>query len=253
MITRGTPADDYREHLHRWSCMLSGYRLEEFQAELATNPAGEGARLHLANSVDERRNTVRQELALVALAFPDLDEQIEAFLRSSPRTAFDLECSDTEDCLRWMADTLPLTPRQACFVGYQLGELAVLALARRDRGGYLGFQRLLGDGPAGWEHLAEPGARPILHLNPTRVWWRLVTPGSASDPSGEPRDVLFYAAGGGVRCLLPDPEQMDLVRKLIDSAPCTLEAWAAHAGHAGGAVRELAARLAHDGFVAVTV
>src|SRR5262249_19107743 len=206
MISDGTSVDDYRKHLHRWSCMLSSHRVEQFQAELATNPAGEGARLHLANSVKERRDGVRQELGLVALAFPDLDVQIDAFLRSDPRTAFDLEHSDTENCLRWMADTLPLTPQQASFVGYQLAEFAVLALARRDRREYVRFQRLLG-GSAGEEHLAKPEARSILHVNPTRVCQRMVVPQPVSDRPGGPHDVLFYAAGGVVRYLTLDPEQ----------------------------------------------
>jgi hypothetical protein len=243
---------DYSEQLHRWSCMLSGHRLEEFHVELARNPAGEGARLHLANAVGDRRDMLRRALGLVALAFPNLDAQLDAFLRSSPFTAFDLENSDAENCLRWMADTLPLTPRQASFVGYQLGELAVEALARRDRGGYVRFQRMLGHGPIGWEHPAQPGAGPILHVNPTRAWRRLVTPGSASDGPGEPRDALFYAAGGAVRYLPPDPETAELVRKLIELAPCPLEEWAAHAGDAGESVRGLAARLAREGFLAVT-
>lgn len=252
MIAHGTPADDYREDLHRWSCMLSSHRVEQFQAELATNPAGEGARMHLTNSVSERRNMVRQELGLVALVFPDLNVHIDAFLRSAPRTAFDLEHSDTENCLRWMADTLPLTPQQACFVGYQLGEFAVLAAARRDRDGYVSFQRLLDESSAGLEQRAKPGTRSILHFNPTRAWGRLVLPESASGGSGEPRDVLFYAAGGVVRCLSLGPEQMVLVRKLSELAPCTLEEYAADAGDAGGARRELAGELARQGVVAIT-
>jgi hypothetical protein len=251
MTSHVAPAEDYREQLHRWSCLLSSNRMEEFQAELAANAGGEGASIHLYISSSERRGMLREELGMVALTFPDLDVQIDAYIQATPRTAFDLEFSETENFLCWLKETHSLTPQQAAFVGYQLGEYAVLALARHDRIGHVRFQERLRAGSGGPEYLERMGGRVRLYLNPIRIWQRLVALEPASDLPSETQDMLFYAAVGKIRVLKLDPGKQRLLRDLAERAPCTLDEWAAHSGSGGGVERELAAQLARQGVIAL--
>jgi len=232
---------EYREQLSRWSLLLASGRLEEFQAELAANPAGQGARMHLANSRGERRKLLAAEMRFVALAFLDMGAQIDKYIEALPRPAFDPELGDRERFLRWLSER-PLTPQQADFVAYQLGEYALLAQARRDHAGHVRFQRLLAGSPL------PAGENSRLHLNPIRVWWRLATPGLTSGGTG-PQDVLFYAAASEVRVLWLPPDQLTWVRDLAERAPCALDVWAG--GSARGDYQSLAAHLVNQGVVAL--
>jgi hypothetical protein len=237
MISPLASAARYRDDLSRWSLLLASGRADEFEAHLAANPAGQGARRHLGNAQGERCRLLREELGLVALSFPDFDALIDLYVREVPRGTVDLENDDPERMLRWLSVTRALTPQQADFIAYQLGEYAVLALARRDHEAHVRFQRLLAAGSLG----------PRLCLNPIRAWQQLAMPGLGPE-HGQARDALFYAAGTKVRVLWLSPTQRALVGELADHSPCALDEWAG--GTSRSDLVELADLLARQGALA---
>jgi len=205
--------DAYREQLVRWSRALAAGRTEEVCEALAEGEVQDVARF-LAQTVGERRGLLRQELAFLALAFDDFDALVGAYLRQSPQTAYDPECSDRERFVRWLHEARPLTTKQRDFVAYQQAEYAVAAQARKRREEHLAFQgawRQVGT------HLHRLSSDPALriHLNPIRVWSRLALPGRAAC------DVLFFAAGDRVTSAVPGEVERPFVQVLA-RGPCTL-------------------------------
>jgi hypothetical protein len=192
--------ENYGEQLRRWTHALATGDVKEVSEAIAEGGA-EDIRRFLENCAVERHQLLRQELALVALAFDDFDEAIAAYLRQVPPAAYDPMYSDRERFLRWLQTTRPLTAQQRNFIAYQQAEYAVRALACRRRAEHLAFQRLRASG-------VDVAAAERLHLNPIRVWARLALPGRTIE------DAIFFATGERIAVTWLELPALELVHRL---------------------------------------
>ncbi len=204
----------YHEQLHDWVEALTTGDIRAVCDALAEGEADD-VRRFLDNSVGERRKLLRQELALVALAFDDFDDLVCDYMRAVPQTAYDPACSDRQRFLCWLRRVRPLTAMQGDFVAYQEAEYAVAALARTQRPRHLAFQGMATKARQQAARL-DADVTLRLHLNPIRIGTRLALPGR---DFGE---VLFFAAGDRVASVGLDSRIRELV-DLLEPGPRTLE------------------------------
>jgi hypothetical protein len=126
---------------------------------------------------------------------------------------------------------LILNPEQQDYLTCQKARQAVESDIRRHYGEHTRFQELWS---AAHRREAELDTNSDLriHLNPIRVWVRLVAPGLKGQ-TDLPAEVLFFAAGDSIRAAILEPKARAFLNVLVWFSPCTVRQFGLLNQHSG--------------------
>src|SRR5690606_31245511 len=109
----------------------------------ATSPSSASARLLPAATMDVRLRRLYSACELLADGYDGLDEQIAAYVASTPLPSGDIHCADADRFLDWRQEHAGLNDEQSGFVAALRGRGAVEFVAGRQRLAHARFQELL--------------------------------------------------------------------------------------------------------------
>jgi len=174
------------------------------------------------NTVHEREESLLCELRFIDPAFGNLSGLARDYIRAFPPLGkIDLP-TDADRLLKWLETHFALSDRQRDYISCLRARRAI----QTQRGKQLSAHRRFVSMTDSAVDPADRRAR--IHLNPIRIWNRLLTTEFLDAGATPPCNVLFFATPTDVSLAMFELESQVLLNELADFQPCTIEFWAAH-------------------------
>jgi hypothetical protein len=226
MTTPTSSVDTYRAQLTRWArAMALGNDAEVLDA-LDEGYSPRRFAMFVDGNREKRFELMKEQLAFVAGAFPNMDDLLADYLSEHPMAAFDTGTTDGDRFLGWLGQTQKLTRVQRDYLACQRARHAVEEAGRKLRRAHLRFQELwsVADDLSG-QLGGSAGLR--IHLNPVRAGARFRTRALLDRDLSPPADVLFFPVRHVIHAAVLDGAARAVVDNLAAAGPCTLDEWAA--------------------------
>lgn len=165
-----------------------------------------------------RLRRLQSECELLADGFDSLDEQIAAYVASTPMAPGDDRCADADRFLDWLESHAVLDDEQRDFVIALRGRRAVEFVAVKQRLAHARFQDLLRQTNTRLDQLESNGGLTI-YLNPIHVWSQFETRALLDEDTQIPATVLFVPCGSAVRTIVVEAAAKQLIDVLESTGP----------------------------------
>jgi len=220
-----TSQETYEAQLIRIAQALAAGKPMEILGDVAGNTKADTVKMFTDGNLDKRFDKLQRQLEFAFDAFEDTEDLLIKFIKEQPLASYDTGASDGECMLKWMEQTMDLSPEQCDHIACQRARHALEDVARKMRVPHIHFQEILGMAETVGDDLeGNPNLR--VHLNPIRVWSRFETPVLLDEDAEVPADVLFFPVGSDIRTAVLEDSGRLRVEVLEQLGACSFERWA---------------------------
>jgi hypothetical protein len=217
--------EQYRRQLNAW---VEGMAVDDNSAvypDAAPTSTPTDVDLFTEGNLAKRFEVLDFQMAFLRPAFPDFDDLAVDFITTEPLPAYETGSVSGEAFLRWLEETLELTPVQRDYIACRRGRYQVEDIARADRLAHIRFQERWSVAGVLAKHLGRDG-RLRIQLNPIRAWARFETDEFLEGQAEPPADVLFFAVRSSIHTAVLDAPMPVLLEGLDGKDGVTLLEWA---------------------------